>query len=339
MNLAPPSGLEFSRRVRHGGVKLYYPFVFVMGFDVWWNEAQKIKIPCGLDVQGVLDALNDRLILSITPKDEVGSVKDFRDCLTLELLQNFQFMSMFGRPALHPTFCLRKEYNSEKRRNATLELLMEKLLCKPIASLRKPDELGDKENMAVLGALAAIEVSAASMLATELSAGHMRPVAGVSEDRHMVYTLEISEPLMALAAHKLILKGKITWECILRSFRATQLNSSTMPGFVGEFCAQVLILMAWQVVLGQLLPGNPESGKQVVEETTIPFVPVIRFLEALLGSTFTYLLVTDEVGMNMKKKLANALLRAHQFGISFFLSFLPYIILSFLPIYLCFILS
>jgi hypothetical protein len=112
-----------------------------------------------------------------------------------------------------------------------------------------------------------------------------------------------------------------------------------MPGFVGEFCAQVLILMAWQVVLGQLLPGNPESINQVVEETTIPFVPVIRFLEALLGSTFTYLLVTDEVGMNMKKKLANALLRAHQFGISFFLSFLPYIILSFLPIYLCFILS
>ena len=98
---------------------------------------------------------------------------------------------------------------------------MEKLLCKSIACLRKPDELGDKENMAVLGALAAIEVSAASTLATELSAGHMRPVAGVSEDRHMVYTLEISEPLMALAAHKLILKGKITWECILRSFRAT----------------------------------------------------------------------------------------------------------------------
>jgi hypothetical protein len=96
-----------------------------------------------------------------------------------------------------------------------------------------------------------------------------------------------------------------------------------MPGFVGEFCAQVLILMAWQVVLGQLLPGNPESGKQVVEETTIPFVPVIRFLEALLGSTFTDLLMIDEVGMNMKKKLANALLRAHQFGISFFLSFLP----------------
>jgi len=95
-----------------------------------------------------------------------------------------------------------------------------------------------------------------------------------------------------------------------------------MPGFVGEFCAQVLILilMAWQVVLDPLLPSNPES---VNENTTIPFVPVIRFLEALLGSTFTDLLMTDEVGMNMKKKLANALLRAHQFGISFFLSFLP----------------
>jgi hypothetical protein len=36
-----------------------------MGFDVWWNEAQKIKVPCGLNVQDVLEALEDRLILSL----------------------------------------------------------------------------------------------------------------------------------------------------------------------------------------------------------------------------------------------------------------------------------
>lgn len=54
--------------------------------------------------------------------------------------------------------------------------------------------------LGVFGAIASIDVSAASRLATELSSGHMRWVEAVSKLRKFVYTKEVSEPVLALAA-------------------------------------------------------------------------------------------------------------------------------------------
>jgi hypothetical protein len=126
----------------------------------------------------------------------------------------------------------------------------------------------------------------------------MRPVAGVSDDRHLVYTLELSEPVLSLAAHELILDGVTPWSDILRSFRRTQVTSATMRGFLAKTLAQFLMLMAWQKVL------RPIIGSQ----TTVPFVPVVDFLKALLGSS----LDASSIEL-LKKGLSNAFLRLNSF--------------------------
>jgi hypothetical protein len=100
--------------------------------------------------------------------------------------------------------------------------------------------------LAVLGAIASIEVSAGSEAASEVAAGHMRLVAGISEDRDAVFTLEISEPVLALAAHDLLRKDEFPWAKLLIKFAAAAVRSSTSVGYRGEVAGQILLLTASQ---------------------------------------------------------------------------------------------
>ncbi len=74
-------------------------------------------------------------------------------------------------------------------------------------AIRMGVSLTDAGTMAVLGSMASIEICAASKLDSEIASGHMRLVAAISEDRHLVYTMDVSEPVLARAAHLLIVDG------------------------------------------------------------------------------------------------------------------------------------
>ena len=276
-NFSPPNDKPFSARARDEGLHLFDPFVYVLCFDVWWREAVKTMVPAGATVQDRVSCLRSKLMESrrLILRDEIKRKKDqsavisdindqtltpFGELLTMSTLSQIEVMSLFGRPAYYPFVALMVAPNKkdEKIRRALVELLKDKIMCIGKRS-RETQPITSKHHMAVLGVIASIEVSAASSLATELSSGHMRPVAGVSEDRHLVYTLEVSEPVLSLAAHELILENVTPWADILKSFRATQLTSATMRGFVGETCAQFLILMAWQKLLKSRIQAPPKT--------------------------------------------------------------------------------
>jgi hypothetical protein len=69
-----------------------------------------------------------------------------------------------------------------------MQLMMSKLIG---MKLSNEMTLSDRQCMAILGMIVSVEISATSILASDLAAGNMRLVAGVSEDRHLVYDGDI----------------------------------------------------------------------------------------------------------------------------------------------------
>jgi hypothetical protein len=194
-----------------------------------------------------------------------------RNCLTLALLLSFEFMAAFGRPMYFGFY----QYRPNNKAVGTVALLMAKLLGGTAAGKQKHGHFTKGQALGVLGGLVSYEVSASSSLASELSSEYMRLIAGISDDRECVYTLEVSEPCLALAAHSLILASTITWSVILRKFRSCVLRSTTSIGFRGEVAAQIILVMAFQ----SLLKTKLKNGFLVA----FPEFTAEEFLLALFG--------------------------------------------------------
>jgi hypothetical protein len=129
-----------------------------------------------------------------------------------------------------------------------IELLKKKIMNRVVLPGNETKEapLTVAHALAVLGSIASIEVSAGSEMASDLASGHMRLVAAISDERECVYTLEVSEPLLALAAHDLIATDMVSWEHVLNGFLAAACRSTTSVGFRGEVAGQILFLMVWE---------------------------------------------------------------------------------------------
>ena len=359
-NLAPPKELDPSERAGYTGIKLFHPFVNLMGFDSWWRSAGEVLVPKASQsssadiVNAVKTALlprikeasdgqikqaqedhnqqdhkllkqggnDDRDFSAVEPQakraklaversgatdESVGEASGtpFRELLSMEVLETVEVASMQGRPAFFPNLCARGELSAQAE---LTELLMSKILCvdwKAVTSdPSKPFEPSQTQLIAVLGTVASIEISAASELASALSSGHMRPAAGVSRDRHLLYTLEISELLMAASARLLMRYPSMSLSRLLQAFRETQLNSTTLPGFVGEFAGQVLLLMADETVRRS---PTFSDGLQLLD-SPFAFYPLLDLLRALLGKDFV-----DSLGDEVRETFQGGYVRLLQF--------------------------
>jgi hypothetical protein len=180
-----------------------------------------------------------------------------------------------------------------------------KLLSKEFVLVNSRAQLRETEQLAVLGAIASIEIAPASRLVSELTSEHMRPVAGMSADRSLVYTLEVSEPVLSLAAHELIEINAFNWGDILDTFRKSQIRISTLRTSIEQVCGQIFFLMAWQ----KLLKICKSQGLVL-----IPFVPLLDFLCALLGKPFKdFLHSRDPIAKKMQSDLAHEIVRVNSF--------------------------
>jgi hypothetical protein len=234
--------------------------------------------------------------------------KWMKSMVNTKWLKSAEFMTMFGRASFYPFFRFRRAGGEEEAFSALLTLLKTKLLCQypeddPMALKKdamldeddKPDFAQSRavlvdpkmaytqaQALSVLGAMVSIEVSAASKLASEIAAGHMRMVGAISKDRTFVYTLECPEPLLARAAHALVMEGVVPWYVLIRKYLRTQINNSTVDtGNKGEVIVQILTAMTWQ--------------KFLVKQPTVSFpsVSVFDFLTVLLGETAFRALIAD----------------------------------------------
>jgi hypothetical protein len=224
-------------------------------------------------------------------------------------MERAQFMALFGRP-VHFSFIMQGETgeNEEYVVEELLNFLKKKLLKEPQGGTAEPgygwktrksmdmDEelvadfgedqiLPEKGNpkfytqtqvVAVLGSIASIEVNAGSRMASELVSGHLRLAAAVTKLRKFIYTFEVSEPMLALTAHNLIISGKMPWNVVIDKFNATTLNNSTATGYRGELGFQLLGLMAWQkFLLTEKVENEPL--------TRFPALSAVLYLENLFG--------------------------------------------------------
>ena len=148
----------------------------------------------------------------------------------------------------------------------------------------------------------------ASQLGLELSSGNMRIIAGMSHDQHLVYVLKIAESILAVAAHELIHQGQVcSWLEILRAFKRSQINSSTIPGCAGEVAVQVLFIMAWQVVV--ILQQVLIYKKPSFMSGFIPAIPIFDYLCTLLGKNFKEHALVAEV----EKALEGGFMHVNEF--------------------------
>ena len=115
-----------------------------------------------------------------------------------------------------------------------------------------------------------------------------------------MYTFEVSEPVLALAAHRILMDEIIPWKTAIEKFILTAVRSTTSIGFRGEVAAQVLCLMAWQVVL---------KSRKVIYE--FPCIPLWDYINALLGDLKSQLAEEDVV--SLKAVFKTHVVRVNQF--------------------------
>jgi hypothetical protein len=148
--------------------------------------------------------------------------------LTLDLVKKFWFMTMFGRPYHFSFFGSRsleaEGPSAESARDDLVNLMKAKL--QNHAAYNRASFLCT-EIQAVLGALAAVDISARSAKASELVAKHMRLLAGISEDRERAYTIEPVDPVLGMAARELLMDGTVRWSFLLDAM-ASEMRSTTM---------------------------------------------------------------------------------------------------------------
>ena len=336
-NLAPPADVDPSGRLLSRRCLLFPPFTLMNTVDLWWQKARWLSLDAAFQVitrndRDLLNHLKLKLQAGEDPlaRDSYGRPKGagfLNDYLSMAFMEQYIFCAFFGRPT-YTAFLLE---STETAASGLNQLLISKLRCSgpELNQKRKLEDFDDElvlsfedfivnksgivENtgvfdcsqaqaLAVFGSVASIEVSAASRLATELSAGHMRWVQVVSKLRKYVYTMEISEPVLALAGHWEIMRRETYWTRIIEKYMTTQLNQSTMTGFLGEVAFQALMLMAWQKCL--------ELSKV---KFSVPFIPFFLYLQVFLGSKLSA--VSEETAKaldSMREEMKFAWIRVNQ---------------------------
>ena len=309
-NLSPALSDDESLRSLVEGFLLFEPFFLLKTQDLWWKEVLKLdRIPReGGDffkyLTGILLQQAHELDWSAELAVEDARVKDR---LSLQLMEQFWFMSLLGRPYHFSFFgCQATEGTGPAAlaaRDALVDLMKGKILNDRTFATKSDFKCSEVQALAVLCALAAVEISARSEKANTLSARHMRLLAGISIDRTKAYTIEPIDPILAMSARELVLTKKVAWhemiDAITNEFRTT-----TEIGYRGELAAQTLLLMAWDRVLldedlmsnknvltnsipltpaSETVSGDAASTRQLPRQAEFPAVPVMSFLEKLLA--------------------------------------------------------
>ena len=280
------------------GLKLHAPFTHVKTVDLWWEVAEGTAVEVSqeagksVDKYQIFEKIRARIFrrqTSQTGSPEVVKGLTVGQWTTIEILEDFEFNTLFGRPFLYPFF---RSYCSQtddpmRAADSLLAHMKTKLINSKISLQEctiKPLDMvcTTTQAIAVLGTLVTVEIYPCADLASDLTASSLQMIAAISEDRDQVFSFSVAEPVIALAARQLLSKGTLRWSTVLRKY-AAELGSTTAPGFVGEVGFQVLAIMGWQNALR--LP-TPIANAAVSPDQTRDFlvIPVADFLEVLLGA-------------------------------------------------------
>ena len=223
-------------------------------------------------------------------------------------LGTIECLSIFGRPAFFAYMQSSKKIaNAEESGFKLLELLQKKLICSHVELFGESASSDSSQYaeacLAVLGVRSSINVTASSKLAAQLTASHMREVVGISHDRESVHTLQYLEPCLALAASLLI--HRAGWQPFLDHLRVAVSRVHAEPGYRGEICAQILVLMALDRLMAEILcpsfPGAERSRQILSMSFNVPLIPLASLVEVFVGKEeYAKLIATDVLPLKMK---------------------------------------
>ena len=167
----------------------------------------------------------------------------------------------YGRPAY---YAMAEE--NEERVRTLIKLVGEKIL----AGITKVEDLRSTHAVSALGVLVVVNVNASHAVASEIVASNMRYSSGISEDRHSIFNIQLSEPVMAQAV--LNLTQKYGWDRIICKVVDVFGSVVVDVGYKGELGMQIACMMA-------IDECNRENHLQIVP------IKLETFLKTLLGKT------------------------------------------------------
>jgi hypothetical protein len=214
-NLTPVKALDASFRVRDPLKKsdLFPPCTVVDSLDSWWHSVNRVgdSAIAQYKAVGLMQTLgwmrrklNDASVKSNSTSNE-APLKG--QDIPMALLESFEFMSMFGRPAFYALLQKRGSPLDASAIRALIDLLQTKLLRQDPTSpptyathgvfeddevlelantrrgIAKVSSFTQMQALSVLGVIASIDISVSSKLSSELSAGHMRLLGAISNKR------------------------------------------------------------------------------------------------------------------------------------------------------------
>jgi hypothetical protein len=120
----------------------------------------------------------------------------------------------YGRAAFYAMTYV--ENGDEKERlRLTCDLIPE-LAKKILADKNHVERISTEQAVAILGILVPVSIAPSHDLSSQLVSNHMRFCCGISEDRKLIYTVQLPEPALARAALKLAIK--YGWDTVIDKF-------------------------------------------------------------------------------------------------------------------------
>ena len=331
-NFSPAAEVSNSARILKGPHLLFPPFTVVNSIDVWADRARFTQVQQGAGVKTILHQIRNSCVDPDLQSDELDAgpadpLIALQGTLTVEILETYEYMATYGRAGLYAQLIgMKLDPLNQAGPSKLHQLLKVKLLrrlqsshcvtrddedAKSFNSSDKVDiQVSQQEVIGVLGAVSAISVSACSVLATEVSAGHIRLILAISKLGNYVFTFEVSEPVLALAAHELICY--MGWPTVLSKLAATQFNGATQLGIRGEYAFGFLALMAYQICMGFNTTSDFLTTIPIAIRS-FPCLPLIEFLQRFLGETMRRVSAeTEEAWIQMQTIFKYASVRPNQ---------------------------
>jgi hypothetical protein len=153
--------------------------------------------------------------------------------------------------------------------------------------------------LSVLGVLVPLNVNPSNLLASELVGSRMRYCCGINTDRKMVFTMQLPEPVMAIAALKLA--GILGWSELLFQLGSLLGNAVLDIGYKGELGMQLACLIA-------TTKCHPNIG----ETEKVPSTELSAYLNALVGDDLFKLTFGNAADTKKRSKSAAAKMQAMQ---------------------------
>jgi hypothetical protein len=137
-------------------------------------------------------------------------------------------------------------------------------------------ELSDIEAIAALGPRFAIDVSPQNELSSKLVASFMRTALDISEDRSMILSMYISEPILAEASRWILNSPQRLNQAFLSLIKSMK-NGAVLDGYRGELVGRIILILAHDRA------EKLEVTQDAKELKAVRITTVGNFLSSLFG--------------------------------------------------------